>query len=258
MNALIRKFDASMITVHDARELQNIQNFNQQLAIRLTEIDAKIIEQSKNQQEQLAKSRQQLQEEIAKSSASINLGCLIQDDIQGEIPDMQVALKDIAQVKSTLNDISKQIQKQKDKEKNLTQYTNLMKLNSKRNAELEDMEQKFNDRKLLWTNVEKFAKKSNEWMTSNFLNLNVEEIEKDMKFFEVSNAQLQMRVENLSNEGKDKVLDFFTIEVKQLNVQMPLISALGNVDLRERHWDQIFKQLNPNYNPGRQFTFQEL
>jgi len=28
MNALIRKFDASMITVHDARELQNIQNFN--------------------------------------------------------------------------------------------------------------------------------------------------------------------------------------------------------------------------------------
>jgi len=78
-------------------------------------------------------------------------------------------------------------------------------------------------------------------MTSTFLSLNVEEIEKDMKFFEVSNAQLQMRVDNLSDEGKDKVLDFFTIEVKSLNVQMPLISALGNVDLRERHWDLIFK-----------------
>ena len=50
-----------------------------------------------------------------------------------------------------------------------------------------------------------------------------------------------MRVENLSDEGKDKVLDFFTIEVKSLNVQMPLFLALGNVDLRERHWEQIFK-----------------
>jgi len=35
-----------------------------------------------------------------------------------------------------------------------------MKISAKRNIELEDMEQKFNDRKLLWTNVEKFAKKS--------------------------------------------------------------------------------------------------
>lgn len=39
---------------------------------------------------------------------------------------------------------------------------------------------------------------------------------------------------------------------------MPLISALGNKDLRPRHWKQIFESLNPNYNPGKVFTFQEL
>ena len=64
-----------------------------------------------------------------------------------------------------------------------------------------------------------------------------------------------MRVENLSDEGKDKVLDFFTIECKALNVQMPLISALGNKDLRARHWKQIFNALNPNFDPGESFTF---
>lgn len=35
-----------------------------------------------------------------------------------------------------------------------------MGLSTKKNIELDDMEQKFNDRKLLWTNIEKFAKKS--------------------------------------------------------------------------------------------------
>jgi hypothetical protein len=35
-----------------------------------------------------------------------------------------------------------------------------MGLTSKKNMELQDMEGKFNDRKLLWTNIEKFAKKS--------------------------------------------------------------------------------------------------
>lgn len=39
---------------------------------------------------------------------------------------------------------------------------------------------------------------------------------------------------------------------------MPLISALGNKDLRPRHLKQIFEALNPNWNPGKVFTFQEL
>ena len=49
------------------------------------------------------------------------------------------------------------------------------------------MEQKFNDRKLLWTNIEKFSKKSQDWLANQFLSLEVEEVAKDMKFFESSN-----------------------------------------------------------------------
>jgi hypothetical protein len=37
-----------------------------------------------------------------------------------------------------------------------------------------------------------------------------------------------MRVSNLSDTNQDKVLDFFKVEVQNLQVQMPLISALGN------------------------------
>jgi hypothetical protein len=62
-----------------------------------------------------------------------------------------------------------------------------MGLQVKKNSELEDMEQKFNDRKLLWTNIEKFSKKSQDWLSNQFLSLEVEEVEQDMKFFESSN-----------------------------------------------------------------------
>jgi len=33
----------------------------------------------------------------------------------------------------------------------------------------------------LWTNIEKFAKKSQDWLNNQFMGLEVEEIEKDMK-----------------------------------------------------------------------------
>ena len=62
-----------------------------------------------------------------------------------------------------------------------------MGLQVKKNIELDEMEQKFNDRRLLWTNIEKFAKKSQDWLNNQFMGLEVEEIEHDMKQFEVHN-----------------------------------------------------------------------
>jgi hypothetical protein len=52
-----------------------------------------------------------------------------------------------------------------------------MELNTANNRELADLENKYNDRKTLWTNIEKFAKSHDEWFKSNFLSLDVEEIE---------------------------------------------------------------------------------
>ena len=38
---------------------------------------------------------------------------------------------------------------------------------------------------------------------------------------------------------------------------MPFISSLGNEDLKETHWKQIFEKLNYN-NPSKLFSFQDL
>ena len=39
---------------------------------------------------------------------------------------------------------------------------------------------------------------------------------------------------------------------------MPVVSALGNKDLKPKHWKKIFDMINANYNVGNPFTLTEL
>ena len=59
------------------------------------------------------------------------------------------------------------------------------------------------------------------------------------------------------NKNQDKLLNFFINELKYFQEYMPVISALGNEDLKERHWKMIFEKLNFT-NPSKQFNFQDL
>jgi hypothetical protein len=84
------------------------------------------------------------------------------------------------------------------------------------NKELIELESKFSDRKLLWTNMEKFYKLSEEWFNNPFKELNCEEIEIEMRNFANANVLLKTRIQNLSSTGSCRVLDTFIIEIKQI------------------------------------------
>jgi len=113
-----------------------------------------------------------------------------------------------------LSDINKSITKFKAKDREITNLQKLMELPVTTNRELIELESKFSDRKLLWTNMEKFNKSSEEWFNNPFKDLNCEEIEMEMKNFSNSNVLLKSRIQNLSSTGSDKVLDTFIIEIK--------------------------------------------
>ena len=95
-----------------------------------------------------------------------------------------------------------------------------------------DLESKYNDRKTLWTHVERFNRLSDDWYKNNFTTLNVEDIEKEMKTFENTMLKLRQNISNLSKEGKDRVLDTHAARVSNVSTVMPVIQALGNRDLR--------------------------
>jgi dynein heavy chain len=44
---------------------------------------------------------------------------------------------------------------------------------------------------MLWTHIERFNRLSEDWFRNNFNNLNVEEIEKEMKTFEMGILKLR-------------------------------------------------------------------
>ena len=47
----------------------------------------------------------------------------------------------------------------------------------------------------------------------------------------------------MSKEGKDSVLDKHASKVSYVSNVMPIVQALGNKDLRPRHWERIFIEL---------------
>ena len=133
-----------------------------------------------------------------------------------------------------------------------------MGLNPQPNKELQDCESRFNDRKILWTHVERYNRLSEDWFRNNFITLNVEDIEKEMKTFENGILKLRQNITNLNKEGKDRVLDSHAGRVQGTSQMMPVIQALGNKDLRLRHWKKIFEILGSTSQPGKTFTFSEL
>lgn len=71
-----------------------------------------------------------------------------------------------------------------------------------------------------------------------------------MRVYENLNLKLKLQ------KTEDIALEIFMNELKNMQVLMPLISTLGNKDLRQRHWDKIFKVIGKDYSDI--FTFQDL
>ena len=69
-----------------------------------------------------------------------------------------------------LEAVEKNINKQKQKNDAYLKVQKLMELVPAPNKELSDVEAKFNDRKLLWTHVDKFLKCEQAWLKSNIRN----------------------------------------------------------------------------------------
>lgn len=66
------------------------------------------------------------------------------------------------------------------------------------NKELQDVEIKFNDRKLLWNHTDRFIKLQETWEKSNIRNFDAEDIQKEVQQFELTVFQLKIRITNLS------------------------------------------------------------
>lgn len=73
--------------------------------------------------------------------------------------------------------------KQKEKNDAYAKVQKLMGTTPSANKELQDVEVKFNDRRLLWNHVDKFIKLQETWEKSNIRNFDSEDIQKEVQQF---------------------------------------------------------------------------
>jgi dynein heavy chain len=103
----------------------------------------------------------------------VNIGKLVAEDTPAS-----EALGNLNEIKTRYLD------KYKERDRNYTIYGKLMGQNPPVNQDLKDCEARFNDRKMLWTHVERYNRLSEDWFKNNFTTLNVEDIEKEMRTFD--------------------------------------------------------------------------
>ena len=126
------------------------------------------------------------------------------------------------------------------------------------NKELQDVQAKFNDRKLLWNNIDKFTKLEEAWLKSNIRNFDSEDIQKEVQQFQGAVFQLKIRISNLSKDGRDKVLESHEARIKEVTNLMPIIVSVANKDLKDKHWKKIYDKLEQPMVAGKSVSLTEL
>lgn len=126
------------------------------------------------------------------------------------------------------------------------------------NKELEDLVVKYNDRKLLWTHVDEFLKLQEHWQVSNIRELDFEDIQKDVQQYKVTAFKLRINIRNLSKDDKDRVLDMHEERIKYIDNLMPIITAVANKHMKDKHWKKVFDKLEQNFQPSKIISLTEL
>ena len=67
-----------------------------------------------------------------------------------------------------------------------------------------------------------------------------------------------MKLQEITKDTRDTALERLTAEVNEIMGKLPIIMALGNKDLKERHWKKIFKLIDKHWSPGTALRLGEL
>ncbi|KAI8841134.1 dynein heavy chain and region D6 of dynein motor-domain-containing protein [Chytriomyces cf. hyalinus JEL632] len=121
--------------------------------------------------------------------------------------------------------------------------------------EVATLQKDFEPFKSLWLAVSDWTKWKNQWLHGSFLDLNAEEVEKNL-----TNAWRIMfkSVKYFKNmPGCLAVATQVKDEMDEFKPYLPLIQALRNPGMRDRHWDRLSEELNMKIRPDPSFTLND-
>ncbi|XJO76015.1 hypothetical protein BDV3_006595 [Batrachochytrium dendrobatidis] len=122
--------------------------------------------------------------------------------------------------------------------------------------EVAQLIREFEPYKNLWLTCHDWTRWKDQWMLGGFLELNAEEVEKNLM-----NAwrTIFKSFKHFKNSpGCLAVAGQIKEEVEEFKPYLPLIQALRNPGMRDRHWDRLSEELNMNLHPDASFTLTNL
>jgi len=247
MHGLLKRFDNNPMLTQDTVDLEDLQRDIKELVNCIAAAEITRSEKSTDMKSKLEKDTLDLQNDIQNQAHNLNSGDLISQETP--IPE---ALAKLAQSKVL-------IEKYKTRNKTLAnQYELIYDNEAKSNKYLADLEEKYADRNTIWSNLDAFRRQQNEWFVNDLRDLDVEEIERFMKTYDRNCKVFKVKLQEALKENRDTVLERLTAEVNEIMNKLPIIMALGNKDLKERHWKKIFKFIDKHWSPGTALRLGEL
>ena len=119
-------------------------------------------------------------------------------------------------------------------------------------AVIGEIERELDQLEPLWALVESWESDWSSWKTGAFSGLDVGSMEE-------AAGRYRQRLMKLRELKKAGVWQLMEGKIKDFSATMPLIQALGNSALRDRHWQSLMREIGVDFDPkARSFTLEKL
>ena len=124
-------------------------------------------------------------------------------------------------------------------------------------AELDQMRKDFEPYFKLWSILSDYNTKKQLWMSGPFLELQPEEIEKDVTDWWSSSYKL-MRLLEEASPGAAAVAGMLRQETDKFKKNVPVIQSLASPALKDRHWTALSEKIGQDISPDDELTLEQL
>ncbi|KAH9121803.1 hypothetical protein LEN26_010526 [Aphanomyces euteiches] len=231
----VRISSEDMVQLDDLRSVQ--ESYKEETDAVEAFIQGKLSEMTQQLDSNIAR----LDEQTIQLNEQLQTGVFIDAANFDETPIVLGELDIVKQRLLQLEELSKQY----------SEYQSLFNIEPYKYINLTTTMEYFNTVETLWTSVEKWNEQQRNVLHNPFVNIDVEELAKDVAVaFKDAYAMHKKLSNDVTALLKDRAAEF--------KLKIPTILELGSPSMKDRHWEKIYKALNQPWYPGIAFTLENL
>lgn len=110
----------------------------------------------------------------------------------------------------------------------------------------------------LWQTAKDWMELSKKWMTSRFIDLDAEEVERNVDKYNIAINKAAKFFQKADMAEQSAIANLIKTQVGNFIPEVPLIVTLRNPGMRDRHWEKIASTLGVDILPIENFTTEQI